>query len=106
VPAADITQGVAEVVSVRGGIAGLAIAACMAVLGVLARRVDRGDAAAMDGLRDLNDRLARERSEAFILRGIAEKEADDLRLEMIQAREYARSLESRLGVPHRDWTVQ
>lgn len=101
--AADVTGSVVDAVTVRGGIAGLAIAACLAVLGALVRRLDRGDVAAMDSMRDLNDRLARERSDAVIQRGIAEGEADRLRMELVQAREYARALEERLGLTHREW---
>lgn len=96
--------GVPDAFTVQGGVAGLAIAACMAVLGVLARRLDKGDTAAMASLRDLCDRLTAERDRILARLDTAESEAGLEKSSRWAAQEYARGLEDRLAIPHRDWT--
>lgn len=100
---ADVGSGLADAISVRGGIAGLAIAAVLMLLGALVRRYDRGDAAALAAQVALTDRLIAERDRADQARVKAEADADAERDLRIRLQEYARHLEDSLGVPHRKW---
>lgn len=101
--AADVGSGLAEAISVRGGIAGLAIAAVLMLLGALVRRYDRGDAAALAATTALTERLVAERDRADQARAKAEAELDAEREVRIRVQEYARHLEDRLGLPHREF---
>jgi uncharacterized membrane protein YhiD involved in acid resistance len=110
----DAVTDLASAVSAKGSFTALAIAAVMLLLGAMVRRLDRGSEQTMEDLRDLNERLERERDRAVAAlesarlectehRAASDKVLTRMRRERDQARQYVRDLEYRLGEPHREW---